>query len=34
MEYISGLAEGKKVHKFLNAPEIFRDYRLTEELES
>ena len=28
------LGRGKKVHKFLNAPEIFRDHRLTEELES
>lgn len=28
------LGRGKKVHKCLNAPEIFRDYLLTEELES
>ena len=28
------LGRGKKVHKFLNAPEMFGDYRLTEELES
>lgn len=28
------LGRGKEVHKFLNAPEIFRDYRLTKELES